>query len=548
MSKWNSWTQEEWAAANPAKPPPWPTYTGTPERWRELVARRGRSLRAGPAPSRLEGRSATGWTLRVTKDDIAAERRSRQGEALHEAQAWLADVVRETEEAERRGKKAEARESLLSMARVGHNPDPNPWQGVDVDEFRSTSKVVKVVREPRVYEQGSGNTWVHDLAADIAASNGFVPIPGRQDFNLEQVRANLKRYEQELRWEVANGTVEGKRIESCVRDTYRARHGTSLDFSNRDILAAKGTRRAVTTGTASMGDFVPPEYIVPTFSPFRTPNASLASQGTRKELGETGMKFYYPRVTSVGLTMGTVTENTDITQSTPTAVFATATVHLLAGRWVVSQQLFDRLGPRLNMTELAAQQASLQAATKLDTIALTAVLATASALTDSGTAGYGTFSKDVAKAASTIETATGSTLSPTHVFGPSAYMRFLTRSLDKETSPIFGPTGAAMVARSGAVDSQRQGYVGYDDMGLQLFVDMNIPAAGTNSQLLVGNAPEGLWVALGPVTLSSYPVPRATQLSVVITARRYCAVALPYGGSAWVKLSGAAFPKTPSTL
>ena len=118
-------------------------------------------------------------------------------------------------------------------------------------------------------------------------------------------------------------------------------------------------------------------------------------------------------------------------------------------------------------------------------------------MTNSGSATFGAFIGDVAKAIIDIETEAGQELPVSHVWVPSYNLRWLQAQLGSNNQPVWSPSPNGSGGRVGRLDASNEGYSGYDLAGAMVFQNANLPTTGGSSaynSVLVGNAAESLLV------------------------------------------------------
>ena len=448
------------------------------------------------------------------------------------------DAIEAAEERERIDAQTRARAPRLGALEHALRNTPQKPSG--------SGSTVKLGDEPLVYGPGSDFSYFRDRFFDARAMTTAIP-PRGGDYTPGAVRGRLIRHQEQMR-HLATTTEEGRRLYAgYFRERNREWHGTDMDRSRQDFRdLAFWERRDVSTASGSMGDFAPPQYLLGRWQLYRTENSPVASQAGQAELGETGMTADIPQVTGA-VTMGVqASENTNVSNSSPTAGYATAPVLTAAGIVEISQQTLDRYGPGVRADEVIAEQAARQAATTIDTQAIAAVFTSPLAtITNSNSPGIEALWADVTKAAADIAGAEGTRLSATHVMMPSANMKWAQSLLDSEGRPIWTPSPAATLARVGQANSRSSGYTGYDLAGAMVFEDNNIPTSGGYAQVLVGDLPNGLLVLTGTPIVDIWPQFSPTSLTAVISVRQYFALAVLYP-NAFVQITGAAYPASPS--
>jgi hypothetical protein len=297
-----------------------------------------------------------------------------------------------------------------------------------------------------------------------------------------------------------------------------------------------------------MGDLAPPVYLLERWQMYRTAASPVASQAGQAELPVTGMTVDIPTI-SGAVTMGVqASENTNVSNSSPTAAYASSPVLTAAGVVEISQQTLDRFGPGVRADEVIAEQAARQAATTIDVQAITAIIAAlpgGNVITNSGSPSITALWSDMGKAKSIISTTEGTRLQATHTVIPPLNMAWFQAQVDTEGRPIWTPSAAATLARVGQANTRSEGYSGYDLLSTQAYEDANLPVNGSDAELLVGDLPNGLLVMTGTPICDVHPEFQAASLTAAITIRQYFAIGVLYAG-AFVEITGGAYPASPS--
>jgi len=565
MGQYPNLSDAEWLA-DPPVPPDWIHGDAT---WRETVEFQKRRIagtlnstsarwedsRALRTLAESEARTSTtpGKPLTAEQRDRVENLRSRRDqerrefEASPEGQRILADLDRAVEadaaetEHRRRDASTRARAPMLSLVeRAVENTPPKP---------SGSGSTVRVDDEPLVYGPRSHFSYFADRFRDFSAATMMVPSRDR-DYTPRAVRDRLLRHQEQMR-HLATTTEDGRRLfAGYFREKNRQWHLTDMDRSRRDLSdLARWERRDVSTASGSMGDFAPPVYVLERWAKYRTAASPVAAQAGQAELPATGMTVDIPQVTGAISMSVQATENTSVSNSSPTAGYASAPVLTAAGIVEVSEQWLSRLGPGVRADEVIAEQAARQAATTLDVQAITAVLASPlETITNSNSPSITALWEDVAKAKAAIATQEGTRLDATHTMIPPANLAWFQAQVDSEGRPIWTPSPAGTGARVGGVDTGSEGYSGYDALGTFVFSDANLPPTGASAQystLLVGDLPNGLLVMTGTPIVDVWPQFSPTSLTAVIAVRQYFALAVLYP-DAFVNITGVAYPVTPT--
>jgi HK97 family phage major capsid protein len=186
-----------------------------------------------------------------------------------------------------------------------------------------------VKSEPRVYGPHSRHSWYLDIAAAAAAVPDVRP-------ERDRARERLERYGQELAVEAKAGSPEGLRALDVAAT--RARQGGDDAIDNE--------RRAMTSGSSSGGSFVTPQYVVDhQFALFNTYPPSFIEQTTKVPDAGFGTTLYVPAFGSASTVAQQLSENSGVSDTSPTASYLSTSLVTFAGEVPVSQQLFDRAGP-----------------------------------------------------------------------------------------------------------------------------------------------------------------------------------------------------------
>jgi HK97 family phage major capsid protein len=499
-----------------------------------------KSNRAGPKrPRAEETRAADRLAAAQVEWDRQTEMKRRTEER---AKTWVDDLLRKIDRDEANEERAR---QARDMARTGFNlsaPIPAPLS-------TGNASSIKVGDEVSPYGPGSSHSYFRDRYLD-AAYGYSAALPARGD-HISDVRHRLATNQRQVGWLAGHGTNEQRAIiRSYLNELYRPYHDTVSDHAREDwrhlCFTVGMEQRDSSTGSGSLGTLVPPVFILERFQLFRTAASPVASQAGQAELPRTGMTAQVPTFAS-GVSMAVQSgENTSIGTSSPTAAYATANVETIAGAVEVSQQYLDRVGPGVTGDEIIAAQAAREAATQLDALAITAVLANATTITNSGSPSVAALFADVGKASAAIATTEGTRLHPSHVMLPSANAEWFMAQTDTDGRPVWMPSAAATLARVGQVNTRDEGYSGYDISGKMVFADDNLPAgpSPTYSTVLVGDLPNGLLVMTGTPIVDVMPEFDPATLTAIITIRMYAALSVLYP-SAFQQITGPAYLAAP---
>ncbi len=141
-------------------------------------------------------------------------------------------------------------------------------------------------------------------------------------------------------------------------------------------------------------------------------------------------------------------------------------------------------------------------------------IANAGTVTDA-TWSVANFYGDVASAKELLQDTAGTRLRATHLFTSADMSGFLSKQTDATTNrPVFQPQYTAQPFATFVAngDAQGEGWTGALVQGMALFEDVNIPASGSNTQLLVAR-PSEIYLFEGAATPYSYVETYAGSLS-----------------------------------
>lgn len=412
------------------------------------------------------------------------------------------------------------------------------------DTGTDTSPAV-VLSEPRTYGEGSGNSYFADLC--------WSAMPGDRHYLDAQQR--LSSHGKEIVRDAVNDVAARQRLIKATRENFRDDQGRA----QRAIAEIEGRSlevRAMDTTSGSGGSFVTPQYLVSDYAPYRSFGRTFIDEANVQDLPEYGMTVYLPAVSAGAGISGTTTQNTAVTESDPTAGYLSNNLITESGQVTISQQLLDRAGPGVEFDKIVFDQLQRAYNTSIDTAVLTAALANAGTVTDTATGTTGTafiqdFYADVAQATQQMETASGTVLSPTHLFATNVQWSFLSSLTDSNGRPFLvpsyaGPYNAIAAAINGKEMKVPEGETGFDVQSLPVFKDGNVPLSSTNQQMVVAHMPE-VWVWEGNLIPRTIPQTYAQNLSVLLQVYTYYTVIVRYS-KAVQAISGSRWAGTPTFI
>ena len=330
------------------------------------------------------------------------------------------------------------------------------------------------------------------------------------------------------------------------QDTYQMADAASRLRAYASSREERAT--GMTTGSASGGAFVTPEYLVDQFGLYLSPLSSFVGQCTPVEDPGVGMQMNVPAFTAATAFTSTSVETTSITSAVPAAAsLLSANLQTIGGSQPISQQLFDRAGP-LGFDKAFSKQLNDQLAANIDIYVVAQAIAgggtgvsNASAFSISGLWG------DVQKAGELMLDSAGHNLLPTHFFAAPKQIQWMLSLTDNTGRPLFIPTpsGAWRPDNMQPSGQPAAGATGTNLLGLSVYHDGNIIASGSNAQLLVARPSELLVQVSEPYFQVVIADGQATSLS--LTMQAYCYVGVVARHSAAVQVvTGAAYTSTPT--
>ncbi len=413
------------------------------------------------------------------------------------------------------------------------------------------AKELRVVNERPIYGPHSEASWFVDISvvADRMAAGALAGAAFSQ-VSPAEAEERLARYAREVRRDYLKQGQRGAQIRAIVRD--RNRH-QDVDIHRRKV---REEIRALTTGggataSASGGGgaaFVPPSFILDAWAPFRGVQRTFANQCQPWPLPSYGMEVYVPVFTA-----GTSTSQQTELAGDPTASLQGAEVQSISGQVTISQQLHDRgFTGGGAFDQVMAKQLKQQLDQSLDLYVLNQVIANGASVTGSSSFSIANFYQDLAKGREQLTDTAGVRLRPTGLFTTSDLYSYVTRQVDATTNrPIVVPTYAPGYPISTGADDGLQGdqrapkwsrFTGTVlPGGVLWFTDDNIPASGSDTQLIVSAPDEAVVLAESDtLILSVFPETYAGSLDVVVNLRAY-AVAVTRHTAGTATIVGSAY-------
>jgi hypothetical protein len=411
-----------------------------------------------------------------------------------------------------------------------------------------------VVAESRVYSAKSDHSYYLDLA-EIASPSGELDRTAR-------AQERMARYSDELRYHVARRDKEGKRVLRILREAARQEdevvHRQAYSQTESRALTTGGGATASASGGGAAA-FVSPYWLLESWAPFRGVYRTFADQCAAWPLPEWGMQVYVPYFSTTD-SAAQQTEGSAVTETDPTTALQGAQLQTVTGQVIVTQQLHERgFTGGGSFDRVMGRQLAQQLDEKLDLYVLNQVITNApAAINDATVPALATFIPnlyaDTAKAREQLTDTAGVRLRPTHLFSTSDLYSYVTRQFDNATAPgrpivvpMFAP-GFPIAANADdgpQGDAARPKWARFTGTvmpgGVLWFTDDNIPASGSNTQIIVSAPDQAVDVVEGDPVLSVFEQTVAGSLEVVVNLRAYvCAITRHASGSATI--GGNAYP------
>lgn len=355
----------------------------------------------------------------------------------------------------------------------------------------------RVTSEPRTYALDSPHSFFFDV---MRASTD----PGRSIFRDSHER--LDQYGRELVTEMDARTPEGRRASNVLREASRVggpvEHETIYQDRIRELRAL--TTGGGVTASASGGSgaaLVSPYFLLDSWAPYRGVHRTFADQCHALPMPAWGMQVYLPAFTS-DMSAAQQTEGTNVSSTDPSTGLPGGQVVTIAGKAVPTQQFYDRAMTGGGAAdEVLAAQLNEDLDTRIDIYALTNAIAGGGSAAGSATWSITNFYTDMAKAREGLTDTAGVSLRPTHLFTSDDQYSYATRQTDSQDRPFLVPQfapGFPLVADPDEANRKAKWSRFTGTVlpgGVLWFTDDNIPASGSNTQLIVA-APDAALILL----------------------------------------------------
>lgn len=302
--------------------------------------------------------------------------------------------------------------------------------------------------------------------------------------------------------------------------------------SDREV-ADQIKQRALNTTAGTIGEFVPPLWMVDEYVRLARAGRVIADQLRHQDLPTGTNSINLPKLLTGTATAQQTTQNTSVQNTDATSGSVTATVATLAGQQVVSLQLIEQ--SPINMDEVLLTDLGLDLATKIDIFSINNNAANQVGLLNvsginsvSGFTGTSLAALYPKVADSAQRIATLRFLPAQKIFMHPRRWAWAISALDTANRPLVVPTAnMPMNAMADLGDTvNAEGFVG-TMQGFPIFQDPNIPTnlgAGTNEDRVIVARTDDIILYEGTVRAEVFRETKADQLSVLLRIYNYVAL------------------------
>ncbi|MFE7804014.1 phage major capsid protein [Streptomyces sp. NPDC057430] len=322
---------------------------------------------------------------------------------------------------------------------------------------------------------------------------------------------------------------------SYFRDLFRAQvngNRESLERLARNDREVQ-EQRALTTTDGSVGEFVPPLWMINDYVALARAGRVAADRVAHQPLPAGTDSINLPKIATGTATAEQASQNTAVQNTDATSTSVTATVATIAGQQVISQQSLDQ--SPINLDAILLADLAADYAVKLDTFVLNNNAASKRGLLNvSGlnaityTDASPTTAELYPKVADGIQQIhTGRFMPPDTILMHPRRWAWFTAAVDTAGRPLVTPVANMpqnVLAQMGDVVSE--GFVG-TLQGLPVYVDPNIPidlGAGTNEDRIIILRASDVILFEGTPRAESFRETKADQLSVLLRFYNYAAL------------------------
>ncbi|MDT9689392.1 phage major capsid protein [Streptomyces sp. P9(2023)] len=323
--------------------------------------------------------------------------------------------------------------------------------------------------------------------------------------------------------------------QSYFRDLFRAQVNGNresverLARNDREVME----KRALTTTDGSVGEFVPPLWMINDYVALARAGRVAADRVAHQALPGGTDSINLPKIASGTAVAEQATQNTAVQNTDATSTSVTATVATIAGQQVISQQSLDQ--SPINLDSILLADLAADYAVKLDTFVLNNNAANKRGLLNvtginavTYTDATPTTAELYPKVADGIQQIhTGRFMPPDAILMHPRRWAWFTAAVDTAGRPLVTPVANMpqnVLAQMGDVVSE--GFVG-TLQGLPVYVDPNIPinlGAGTNEDRIIILRASDVILFEGTPRAESFRETKADQLSVLLRFYNYAAL------------------------
>jgi len=322
---------------------------------------------------------------------------------------------------------------------------------------------------------------------------------------------------------------------SYFRDLYRATEkgdrqaAERLQRNDREVME----QRAVTTTDGSMGEFVPPLWMVNDYVALARAGRVAADRVRHQPLPAGTDSISLPKVASGTAVAEQSSQNTAVQNTDATLGSVTASVATIAGQQVVPQQLLDQ--SPINVDAILLADLAADYAVKLDTFVINNNAANKRGLLNVSGLNAVTYTDATPTVAELYpKVADGIQLVHTNRFMPADTIlmhprrwAWLTAQVDTQGRPLVVPVAnMPQNALAAMGENASEGFVG-TMQGLPVYVDPNIPTnlgAGTNEDRVIILRADDVILFESTPRAEVFRETKAAPLSVLLRFFNYAAI------------------------
>lgn len=490
------------------------------------------------------------FTLAEAQQLAAAQRASRYREdrRRHERQAALVRKLRNSVDGhlDRAGKVVEQagdrRLSDTEFKRFRQDVEMAAVADQAVKLSEQRSNISRIV-EPRTYGTKAGesrHSYYHDLGIMALSEYGLDPRI------VAASTERLNRHAIEVDHEIRKDSQEGRAAVAQFRESRRTSFESPADIERQVAELRSGATSSTLAG------FQAPVWLQSDFVLYYSNYRALASQCGTFTLPEHGVQLNVPSFTSAAAAgVQSLGEGGPVTASTPTGTALTVPIQAVSGIIFASLQLQERAGPDSTFDIFVSSLLKESYDAAVDGLCISAVTGATglNTISDAGPLTNTLLWDDLSLAKQRSYLGAGVGMQPSHAFVPGGVLGFIDQAVDTTNArPLWLPTFTqqpfAGLAAKG--DPSVRSWTGHEINGLAVFANSNLPAIGSNQQILVGR-PDTVMLGEGSFNFQAMPEQQsAINLQVMYQAYAYVAVVVRLG-SGWSQISGNAYATSSMT-